>query len=43
MLIISAILNALIFGDIFGLVLNLSEKDLHYQRKIDLANKVMDN
>ena len=39
---VSAILNALIFGDIAGLVQSLSAKDSQYQDKIDLSNGVMD-
>ena len=42
-LIFSAILNALIFGDIANLMYVIAKKDSDYQDKLDAANTVMAN
>jgi len=42
-LLFSAILNALIFGDIANLMLVIAKKDSDYQDKLDQANTVMAN
>ena len=42
-LLFSAILNALIFGDIANLIFIIGKKDLNYQDKLDQANTVMEN
>jgi hypothetical protein len=42
-LIFSAILNALIFGDIANLMYVIARKDSDYQDKLDAANTVMAN